>query len=217
MAKVEAPNKEYNGPGPGGATFENGVAHVEDEGALNYYRRAGYTVDGEGGPAAEPEPADPRDIEDTVVGTRLRDAAVDPDEGDFLAPINAGEANPHGAAVVAPEIHGSGPKGIRPGDAAVDNLGKQERREKEHAQARLIDRKPAPEVVDGEVETDDRGPLGFSDPGSAEVGRQEAGGDGVPKQSDNKAAWVDYAVEQGADRDEAQGMTKAELADRYGA
>jgi hypothetical protein len=35
--------------------------------------------------------ADPRDyVNPTVVGTPLRDGAVDPREGDFLGPLNAG-------------------------------------------------------------------------------------------------------------------------------
>lgn len=218
MAKVEAPNKDYNGPGPGGVTFENGVADVEDEAALAYYRRAGYSVSGKvDNPRETPEPPDPRDVEDTVVGTRLRDAAVDPEPEDFLAPINAGQGNPHGSSVVSPEIHASGPAGVRPGEVGIDNLGKQEQREKEFAAARLIDRKPAGEAVAAEVDSGDRGELGISDPGSADAGRREAKGDGTPKQSDNKAAWVDYAVEQGADRDEAEASTKAELVERYGA
>lgn len=216
MAKVEAPNKEYNGPGPGGAQFENGVASTDDEAALNYYRAAGYKVDGDTENELEsPEPPDPRKVTHETVGTPLRDAAVDPRDSDYLAPINAGEGNPHGPAVVAPEIHASGPKGIRPGVVGVDNLGKQETREKEFAAARLVDRKPAGETVVAEVDADDREKLGISDPGSAEVGRREANGDATPKQSDNKAAWVDYAVEQGADRDEAEASTKAELVERY--
>jgi hypothetical protein len=43
-------------------------------------------------------------------GTRLRDAAVDPRDTDFLAPTNAGVAgdlgNPHGPTVVSPGLHG---------------------------------------------------------------------------------------------------------------
>ncbi|WP_122262218.1 hypothetical protein [Ornithinimicrobium cerasi] len=66
---------------------------------------------------------DPRDVTDTQVGTKLRDAAVDPSAGDFLAPTNAGEVgelgNPHGPSVVSPEIHGSeGVRPIRPGDVS---------------------------------------------------------------------------------------------------
>lgn len=37
-----------------------------------------------------------------------------------------------------------------------------------------------------------------------------------PKKNDNKAAWVDFAVSQGADRDEADSATKNDLIDKYG-
>ena len=60
--------------------------------------------------------ADPRDFVDPVQhGTRLRDAAVDPRDTDFLAPSNAGEVgdlgNPHGPTVVSPGLHGN--EGVR--------------------------------------------------------------------------------------------------------
>lgn len=176
MAKVEAPNKEYNGPGPGGATFENGVADVEDETALNYYRGAGYKVSGKvDNPIESPEPPDPREVADEVMGTRLRDAAVDPEPEDFLAPINAGKENPHGSKVVAPEIHASGPAGIRPGEVRVEDPAKQEKREKAFADARLIQHKTAEDAVKAEVpDVDDRGDLGLSDPGSTEAGKAAA-------------------------------------------
>ena len=172
MAKVEAPNKSCNGPGPGGVVFEDGVADVEDEAALNYYRSAGYTVDGEvDNPVESPEPPDPREVTEETVGTRLRDAAVDPEPGDFLAPTNAGQDNPHGSAVVSPEIHASGPAGIRPGEVFVEDVAKQEQRETEFAAARLIDQVTAGEAVKGEVDDlEDRGPIGLSDPGSAALG-----------------------------------------------
>ncbi len=38
------------------------------------------------------------------VGAKLRDAAVDPRPTDLLPPSNAGQANPHGPAVVAYEV-----------------------------------------------------------------------------------------------------------------
>ncbi|WP_131104030.1 hypothetical protein [Ornithinimicrobium sufpigmenti] len=68
---------------------------------------------------------DPRDVTDEQIGTRLRDAAVDPRPGDFLAPTNAGEpgqlGNPHGPTVVSPEIHASqGVRPIRPGAVSSD-------------------------------------------------------------------------------------------------
>ncbi len=70
--------------------------------------------------------ADPRDyVNPTRVGTRLRDAAVDPRPGDFLPPVNAGksgeEGNPHGPNVYAPGIHGEqGIRPVRPGAVSAD-------------------------------------------------------------------------------------------------
>lgn len=177
MAKVEAPHKGYNGVGPGGAVFEDGVADVDDDAALNYYRAAGYSVGGEVESPVEdsPEPPDPREVTEQVSGTRLRDAAVDPEASDFLAPVNAGEDNPHGSNVVSPEIHASGPAGIRPGEVFVEDIDKQEKRESEFAQARLVEQVPAPEAVKVEVpDPDDRGPLGLSDPGSVAAGVEAA-------------------------------------------
>lgn len=107
MAKVTAPNKGYTGPGPGDAVFADGVAEVEDEAALNYYRQAGYEIDGETPEVQdiEPEPVvDSREVDTVVVGTPLRDAAVDPADDDYKAPKGAGEADPHGPEVVAPGI-----------------------------------------------------------------------------------------------------------------
>lgn len=61
-------------------------------------------------------PLDPRDVGVQQIGTRLRDGAVNPADGDFLGPTNAGAdgqlGNPHGPNVVSPEIHGS--QGVRP-------------------------------------------------------------------------------------------------------
>lgn len=228
MAKIEAPNKGYNGVGPGGAVFKDGVAHTDDEAALNYYRGAGYSVSGTvDHPVAGPdEVPDPRDYEDKVLGTRLRDAAVDPHPEDFLPPINAGEANPHGPQVVSPEIHASGPSGILPGEVFVEDLEKQQARESDYAKVRLIENTPAQEAVEAVVDLDDRGELDLSDPGSAALSRvtepdgeadEEPAAGGAPAKSDNKAAWVAYAVAQGADEAEADGQTKAELIERYGA
>jgi hypothetical protein len=135
---------------------------------------------------------------------------------DFLAPVNAGEANPHGSEVVSPEIHASGPSGIRPGEVFVEDVAKQEKREKEFAQARLVENVVAAEAIKAEVpDLDDRGELGISDPGSADQGRAAAEEGKAPSKANNKAAWVDYAIQQGAERDEAEAMTKAELVERY--
>lgn len=40
--------------------------------------------------------------------------------------------------------------------------------------------------------------------------------DKAPAKSANKGEWVDYAVAQGADREEAEDMTKDELVEAYG-
>lgn len=188
MAKVEAPNKDYNGKGPGDAVFKDGVAEVDDDAALNYYRSAGYSVSGKvESPVESPEPPDPREVTDEVVGTRLRDAAVDPEPEDFLAPINAGKSNPHGSDVVSPEIHGSGPSGIRPGDVHVEDVDKQEVREKAFAEARLIEQTPAPKANADEVpDIEDRGPLGLSDPGSVAAGKAAA--EATPQEKPAKKA-----------------------------
>jgi hypothetical protein len=50
--------------------------------------------------------------------------------------------------------------------------------------------------------------------------RENAGTDAQsadrPEQADRKAEWIDYAVTQGASRDEAEDMTKAELISTFG-
>lgn len=80
--------------------------------------------------------ADPRDITLTVLGTPLRDAAVDPEPGDFLPPTNAGAegelGNPHGPTVVSPEIHASeGTRPVHPG-AVSSTAATQSAAELEH-------------------------------------------------------------------------------------
>lgn len=227
MATIKAPNKEYNGTGPGDAVFNNGVAKTDDEAAINYYRSAGYEVDGStDNPVELPTVPDPREHTEEAIGTRLRDAAVDPRPGDFLAPINAGEANPHGPEVVSPEIHASGPAGILPGVVAVEDPAKQEKRESDYAEVRLIQQEKAAEAIE-KFDEDDRGELGLSDPGSGPVGREAAEESDVPSAvvdpevekpaaSAKKAEWVAYATTQGMSEEEAQGLTAAKLAKHFG-
>jgi len=175
MARVEAPNKGYSGTGPAGVKFTDGVANTNDEAALNYFRAAGYTVDGDAPGPVTVEEVDAGGTGVEVVGTALRDAAVDPRPADFLAPINAGQGNPHGPTVISPEIHTSGPKGIRPGVVHVDDNGKQEAREQEFAKRVLADQVDVGEANTAEVpDLDARGDLGLSDPGSALVGAEQA-------------------------------------------
>jgi hypothetical protein len=106
MATIHAPVKGFNGNGPAGLEFRNGTAETDDEAVIAYAKRRGYGIDK---PAAEAEqepqePADPREVETVHAGAPMRDAAVDPRPSDHLPPTNAGEANPHGPAVVSPEI-----------------------------------------------------------------------------------------------------------------
>lgn len=94
--------------------------------------------------------ADPRDyVTPTRVGTRLRDAAVDPRPGDFLPPVNAGlsgeEGNPHGPNVYSPEIHASqGLRPVRPGAVAADPAV-QSTEESAHATQWQVGTEPAPD------------------------------------------------------------------------
>ena len=83
-------------------------------------------------------PLDPRTLTDEQVGTRLRDGAVDPRDGDFLGPTNAGVegelGNPHGPTVVNPEIHAmQDNRPVRAG-AVSDDAATQSADETEHLQ-----------------------------------------------------------------------------------
>ena len=156
--------------GVGGLVFEDGVAETDNEAIINYCRSAGYGI-GAGKPRKPEviEAPDPRELEDVVVGTRLRDAAVDPEPGDFLAPTNAGRENPHGPLVVAPQIHASEKQVVRPGAVHVRDLEKQNEAETAQATARLVDREDVGEALPTFTGESDTGPLGLSDPGSVEA------------------------------------------------
>lgn len=148
-APAKTPGKHSTYFGPTLIEFEDGVAQVDDlsDGLQAYLLGAGFTVDGttvEGDP--DPDPVDSRNVDETeVVGTPLRDAAVDPKPEDFLAPTNAGEADPHGPEVVAPGIHAVGPGPIVPG--TVGSKDYQEAKETAVAEAVLVDDRPATEVA----------------------------------------------------------------------
>lgn len=140
--KVHAPVKGFNGM-VAGVQFRDGVADTDKDtppGVLAYFRRHGYGIGSKPEPVEVPEPPDPREVTERKVGTALRDAAVDPRDDDFLAPTNAGKANPHGPEVVSPEIHAS--QGVRPvkgGDVHVDEPATQDSEEKAHATEVLED------------------------------------------------------------------------------
>lgn len=111
------------------------------------------------------EPVDPRTLDTGVVGTPLRDAAVDPRPEDFLPPTNAGEANPHGPLVVSPGIHAIETQVVRPGPVHVEDLAAQQKAETAQAEALLVERRLVSDVIPAPADAD-RGPLGLSDPGS---------------------------------------------------
>jgi hypothetical protein len=54
------------------------------------------------------------------------------------------------------------------------------------------------------------------EPFDGDQGGGAPAGSEVPAQSAKKADWVDYAVSQGADRDEADASTKDDLVQQYG-
>jgi hypothetical protein len=125
--KVHAPVEDYEGDGPGvdddgkPVHFENGVATVasSETGALAWYEANGYGVGSKKASDPVEHPVDVLSTDAEVnsqVGTPLRDAAVDPQPEDYLAPINAGKADPHGPEVISPGIHATqGIRAVRPG------------------------------------------------------------------------------------------------------
>lgn len=217
--KVYAPNRAFSGSSVGGVVFKDGVAEVDrkkDAGALAYFARQGYGIGRRpADPAEPPERVDAREATSVMIGTPLRDAAVDPKPEDFLPPTNAGEADPHGPAVVAPEIHGAGTKGIKPGDAHVDDVEAQQTEETALATSVLVEGKPHP-TMPADADEAEMGPLDMSDPGSVEAGVEGAEENQPPARSAAKAAWVDWAVSQGADREEAEALSRADLVETYG-
>lgn len=120
---IHAPNEQHSGL-TGGVQFDGGQATVDaDDPRVQWFARRGYGIDepvdqGEDVPPEEPD-VDPRELPATSPsGTRLRDAAVDPEpDRDAGLPTNAGEANPHGPRVVSPGVHEAHPARIPPDDA----------------------------------------------------------------------------------------------------
>lgn len=188
MARIKAPVEGYNGR-IGDVEFRDGVAETDNLSVISYCRNAGYEVDGETAESGEPaEPVDSRDVERVELATPLRDAAVQPEPRDFLPPTNAGQADPHGPAVVAPGVHAAPPAPIVPGPVSSDPAAQQE------AETEMADRV----LVQGEAAT------------------SATGQDQPPAQSAPKAEWVAYASRHHDNRDELEAMTKAELIKGFG-
>lgn len=147
MARIVAPNRDYQG-GMADVQFRDGVAETDNPAVIAYCRSAGYEVDGvTDNPATLPRIDVDSAKTHQQLAAPLRDAAVDPKPGDFLPPVNAGQADPHGPDVVSPEIHASeGPTPIVPGIVS-DNPSEQERRESQAAEQTLIEQKPVGDVV----------------------------------------------------------------------
>jgi hypothetical protein len=117
MARITTPVPGYSGPGPAGVMFQDGVGHSDNEAVIDYCRSAGYGIDGEPPERDAPKVPDPREITGPVqIGAPARDAAVEPREGDFRPPVNAGEANPHGPEVYAPGLPGGGHQPTAPAE-----------------------------------------------------------------------------------------------------
>jgi hypothetical protein len=174
--KVHAPNEQFSGE-VAGVVFTDGVGELDPKkspGAESYFERHGYGLGKKAAAADAPATTDSRDYSTpTVVGTPLRDAAVDPWPEDFLPPTNAGSADPHGPDVVSPGIHALPPTPIVPGPATPDDPDRQEAAQTDAATATLVEGQPATEVT-GEADPAPTGPLGLSDPASAEQGEADA-------------------------------------------
>lgn len=150
--KIKSPIEGFTSKtyvGPLVLDFKDGVAEVDEKtvpaGVLGYLKQQGFEVDGkatapvavEVPDAPQPTVVDSREIVEEQVGSKARDAAVDPKPEDFLPPVNAGKADPHGPKVVAPQIHAAKEQPVRPGDVADDNAV-QEKAESEHAAENLV-------------------------------------------------------------------------------
>lgn len=142
--KITSPIDGFTGTtylGPLTLEFQDGVAEADDlsDGARLYLTQNGYGLGSKQPSPVEDASARPdsRDYDTPEqFGARLRDAAVDPQPGDFLAPTNAGTADPHGPDVVSPEVHASqGVRPVAPGDVHVDDTDAQDAAETEHAAA----------------------------------------------------------------------------------
>lgn len=128
MATVQSPVSDFTGFAAG-VEFRDGEAETDDPGALSYFQRKGYTIDGQ-----EPEePAAPEQVPvqpEVRIGSPLADAAEQSNPDGFLPPVDTGEGQ------VSPQVHDEEvPKaGIVGGDVA-DDLDRQEADEQAAAAA----------------------------------------------------------------------------------
>lgn len=179
--------------GVGGLVFTDGVAETDNDAIIAYCEAQGYGIG-----SSKPSPVvadtdetsigsvDSRTIHENgpeIVGTPARDAAVDPHPDDYLAPVNAGKADPHGPLVVAPEIHGSSRGPHVPGAVS-------EEKEKAAAERALVDGENVHDVS-AALAGDNTGPLDLSDPSSgdfADTGVAPLEGDDEPRNTEQQQA-----------------------------
>lgn len=196
MARIVAPNGEYNGQ-IGDVVFKDGVVETDNAAVISYCRGAGYEVDGvTDNPAALPRVEVDSGRTQQPPAAPLRDAAVDPRPGDFLPPVGAGQADPHGTEVVSPEIHASGTTPLVPGPVP-DDPGAQQDRESEAARLSLVEQQPAGEVVAQLADT--------------EVLEQ-------PAKNASQEAWADWAIATHPELDpkSLRAMKRDDLRSAYG-
>lgn len=201
--KISTPVAGFTGRtylGPLTLDFHDGHAELDGDlpdGARDYLLASGYGIDG---PAAEPaatveEPADPRDVGLEQVGSPLRDAAVDPAPEDFLAPTNAGQANPHGSTVVSPGIHALDSLPVAPGPVP-DDAGEQDAKETSLASAVLVEQQDvgdATKAAAGETSSEEQ-----------------------PKGNASRDDWATYALAHGASDDDIADLSRDQLREQYG-
>ncbi|MBM0275327.1 hypothetical protein [Micromonospora tarensis] len=224
MARIEAPDPSYNGR-IGDVEFKDGVATTDNRAVIQYCQGAGYKVSGKTlNLRDEAEVPDPRHLDDGALGTRLRDAAVDPREGDFLPPTNAGQANPHGPEVVAPGIHAvAGPGPIVPGpvgrleqtegggQVVITDTAEQQRRETTAAEQVFLQRRSVPEVT-----TELGAAVGQPAPEASEQPAEQQ--PEPPAGNASQADWADWVIATypDLDKDAVRAMKRDDLRAEYG-
>ena len=190
MTVIKVPNRDFSGK-IGNVQFTDGQADTDDPAVIGYAQAAGYEV---GGKVLNEVPGreipGPRDVSTERVGTPLRDGAVDPEGRDFLAPIGAGEGNPHGPEVFAPGIHAERPGPVVPGPVSGDPDTQEEKEKAAAAEAVSGERNDSPEVP-------------------AEAPEVPAGNAG-------RDDWVAYALATGADPGDLEGKGRDQIRSEYG-
>lgn len=195
MAVIKAPNEAYSGQ-IGDVVFKDGRAETDNLAVITYCRGAGYEVDGRvDNPAALPAAVIDSRRTHATLGAPLRDAAADPRPGDFLPPVGAGHADPHGPEVFSPQIHASGTAPLVPSSLPADLA--QAAGESDPAQLALVDQLPVGDAVNQLAD--------------AAVPEQPAGN----ASQEAWAAWV-IARHPEVSADDVRATSRNDLRDRYG-